>query len=455
MFPALAAARLLLSAAPAACSGLDLPAALQAVVERSDEVAIKVLERSSAEADLSLARAIGFVPEANVTVTGGAVPGAHGNILQAQDGYTNRSLQDLGPFVRLDANIVQPVWTWGQLDGARDAASAGVAARGALIADAVSQVQLRVARLFWGHALAQKLISITGSVDKALLEVDQRLAQAIANNDATISPNDRYRVEVFKTELLRRKADAAKALRMTEVGIAATLSMDTTQLQLADIRLPSSHRSIPDLSQVVEMAERQRPDLLAVSHAIDARKAQVSAAEGARLPQIFLAGQFSFAYAGNRDLQTNPWVYDPFREVSGGVVLGARQDLAIHVKTIEADKARAEVAVLERQQAALRRLVRAQVESAHAELVASAARNEASVGGAATAKAWFRAVEMNFGVGVEDARTLIDSYTAFVESQVLVATTSYDALVARAQLDQAAGSPLARSEGSCVRPELP
>jgi outer membrane protein len=449
MLSAVAAAGLFFGAAPAGCSGLDLPTALQRVADRSDEVAIKSAEEAGAEADLALARAVRYVPAATATLISAPAPAAHGTVVQQTGGTSNRSFNGLEPFVRLDASVVQPLWTWGQLDAARDAANAGVSARSALVADAVSRVQLRVAQLFWAHALARRLLAIAASVDKALAEVDQRIAKALEANDSSIGPNDHYRVDVFRAELGRRKAEAQKALALAEIGIAASLSMETPQLQLADVALPAPAGDVPELRQLVSRAALQRPDLAALTFAIDAQRAQVRAAEAARLPQLFLAGQFSVAYAGNRDLQTNPWVYDPFREVSGGLVLGLKQNLSLHVLQAELEKARAAEAVLARQLEGMQRLVRVQVEQARTELVASTARCQASQQGMSSAKSWFRAVELNFGVGVEDAKTLIDSYTSYVENQVSLASSQYELAAARAQLDQAIGAPIGASQGAC------
>ncbi|HEX4622573.1 MAG TPA: TolC family protein, partial [Myxococcaceae bacterium] len=279
MLPAVAAAGLLFGAAPAGCSGLDLPTALQRVADRSDEVAIKAAEQAGAEADLALARAVRYVPVASATLIAGPAPAAHGTVLLQTGGTSNRSLNDLEPFVRLDANVIQPLWTWGQLDAARDAATAGVSARGALVTDAVSRVQLRVAQLFWAHVLARKLLAIAASVDKALAEVDQRIAKALESNDSAIGPNDHYRVDVFRAELARRKADAQKALELAEIGIAASIALETRQLELAEVTLPAPTIDVPELAQLVAKAALQRPDLSALTFAIDAQRAQVRADE--------------------------------------------------------------------------------------------------------------------------------------------------------------------------------
>src|SRR6266849_4104666 len=100
-------------AAPLPCGPLDLPTAVSLASVRSDEVAIKNAEVLGAEADRAIARAVGILPLSTATLITGPVSAAHGDInLSTQ---TNRSVRDLGPFGRVDVNLVQPLWTWGQL----------------------------------------------------------------------------------------------------------------------------------------------------------------------------------------------------------------------------------------------------------------------------------------------------------------------------------------------------
>lgn len=438
------------AAAASPCATLDLPSALSLAERRSDEVAIKQAELHAAEADQSLARALRYVPEFTVTGITSVVPAAHGNVVQSTN--TNRSLRGLGPFVRVDASAVQPIWTWGQLNAARDAANAGYKARALLVKDQVSQVQLRVIQLFWAQATARKLLSIAGEVEKALQQVDEKIDESLKNEEGDITTEDRYRVNLFKAELASRKADAQKGLELAQIGLAATLAMDPQTVQFEAPPLEAPGDELPALPSLLQAAESQRPDLQALDEAIHAREAEVKADEGAMLPAFFIAGQFSFAYAGNRDVQFNPWVNDPFREIGGGVVLGARQNLAFPMLFAKLDKAKAELATLKVQRQGLARLVDVQVEAARTEAESARTKLAAAQASLGSGKAWFRSAALNFGLGVDDAKALLEAYQGYVGSQVNLASASYDLLVARAKLDQLTGKSLAMGEGKCVSP---
>jgi outer membrane protein TolC len=444
-------------AAAPPCASIDLASALEMAARRSDEVAIKQAELESAHVDQALARAVAILPGATATLIAGPVPAAHGDVTTKPgdpeaEGTSNRSLNGLGPFGRIDISAVQPLWTWGQITAARDAANAGFAARNHLLKNEVANVQLRVIQLFWARAFATKMLDIAADVEKSLKQVDEKIDEALKNEEGSITTEDRFRVQIFKGEVASRKADAQKGFDLAQIGLAATLALQPDGVKFDTPALDATGPEIPPLAKLVEQAESQRAELLALDEAIHAREAEVRANEAAMLPAFFVAGQFSFAYAPNRDIQFNPWVNDPFRELSGGIVLGARQNLALPLLWEQAEKSKAELKVMQAQRRGLARLVEVEVQSARTEAVAAQTKLAAAQGSLSAGKNWFRTAVLGFGIGTEDSRLMLEAYQGYVQTQVNLASASYDLLVARAKLDRLTGQPLSRGEGKCVLP---
>ncbi len=443
------AALALLSLALAApvCGPLDADAALAVAAGNADEIAIKRAELAAAEADLTIARAARFFPVATATVLGGLVPGAHtrgplpgipGTEILNPD-TTNRSLSDLGPFVRVDVDVAQPIFTWGRLDAARDAATAGVKARQSLVADKLSELRVRITQLFWGETLARRLLAIASDVEKNLAQVNDKLDELLKSGDDSVKQADRYRLEVYKGTLRKRKAEAQKGVDLAHGGLAATLGLAPAALTLREGSLPLDPGDAPDAERARAEAERQRPDVSALDLAIAARGAEVRAAQAAMKPQFFLGGTFSYAYAPNRDTQLNPWIHDDFNHLGVGLALGFRQDLAFPLLAAQASKASAEGETLLRQREGLVRLVAQQVDAALSEVQSARERLAAATSAFGSGKAWFRSAGLDFEAGVGEPKDVIEAYAAFIELQVDQQQAAYDLLVARAKLDQASG----------------
>lgn len=447
-------ASLAVTALPA-CGPLDLDTALALVASRSDEMAIKRSELAAAEADLALARAARWIPDANATFTFGPSPEARAGPSPYAGGPpvalsgSNRGFAGVGVFGRVDVNIIQPLYTFGRLDAARDAATAGVQARRLTTADTVSQLELRVRKLFWGEVLARRGLDILAEVEKALAEVDKTIQDLMKKKDPSVSVQDRYRVEVFRGQLLSRQAEARKGLEQAHIGLAATLGANPEQVKVQPATLSLDEGDLPDAVALREEAIRQRPDLAALDQAILAKQAEVRAQEAAYKPQFFILGNFSYGRADNRDIVTYPWAVDPFNAFSFGAILGIRQDLAFPLLVNRAEKARAELATLEEQRHGLARLVNTQVDTAVAELRAARDRLVAAKASRDAGRSLFRSASLDFGVGLLEARDLLSSYREYIENQVSLAYAAYDLVVARAQLEQTRGERPERGTATC------
>lgn len=437
----------LLLAAPV-CGPLDFDGAVAVAAQNADELSIQKAELAVAQADLAIARAARLVPSATLTFLTGPVPEAHGNILVADT--SSRSLRGLGPFFRTDVEIVQPIFTWGRLDAARDAATAGVKAREIQVTDKMAELRVRIAQLFWGETLARKLLSIASDVEKSLADVDKRLNDLLKRGDESVKPADRYRLDVYKATLRKRKAEAEKGMDLAHGGLAATLGMPAAGVTLRDLSLPLEPGDLPDAARALEQAELQRPDLRALDQAIAARDAEVRASHAAMLPQIFVAGTFGWAYAPNRTPQFNPWIQDTFNHVGGGVALGFRQDLAFPLLITQSRKADAQREMLQRQRDGLKRLVEQQVEAAVAEVRAARERLTAAMAALTSGKSWFRSAGLDFEAGVGEPKDVLEAYAGYVELQVDQQQAAYDLLVTRARLDQVTGVPPRAGPSPCT-----
>ena len=436
-------------AAPLPCSPLDLPSAVSLVSARSDEVAIKQAAIAGAEADRALARALGILPVATATLITGPVPEAYGTILRSEN--SNRSLAGLGPFVRVDVNLVQPLWTWGQISSAKEAAQAGLEARELLVQDTLQQVQLRVIQSYWGISLATKLLALADEVKNALGQVDKTIAEALAKQSGEITQEDKYRVAIFHSEVSQKTSEAEKALRLARVALAAMLGIDETELKLREEPLPAlAAQRVPDREEAIQKAVHSRPDLRALDKAAEALQSLVAASHGAQLPQFFVAGTFTYAYAPNRDIQHNPWIRDDFNVLAAGLAIGLRQNLAFPLMRAQTQKAEAELGVTRRQREGLARLVQVQVDLALADLKAAEEKGAATQAALSAGRSWFRSAGLNFQAGVSDARALLDGYSGYVKSQIDHAQAIYELLLARGHLDQVTGQPLSKGESTCV-----
>jgi outer membrane protein TolC len=428
------------------CGPLDLATAQALVIARSDEVAIQKARVLAADADVAVAKSISFVPEFGLLFLGGVVPGARlgadagpSDITPIAQG-SNRGLTDLGLFGRVEVNVVQPLYTFGRLSDAREAARAGLSAQQYLVQDKVNTVRQQTLQLVMAATLTRRLLGIVSDIEAALKEVDAKMTQSLKDNDGEVSTEDHYRLELFKAELLQRKADAIRAQRLARAALSTLMMIPESDLHLKEDPFPDpSNIEAPDILALRTEAEQDRPDIRALDKAIEAKRAEVHATWAEQWPQFFIAGQFAYSRAPGRDTVTNPYVGDYFNALTAYAAIGFRQNLSFYNLKAREDKTEAELNTLLRQRQGASNGVDLQVEEAHADLVAAIAKRKAAHAALAAGKSWFRSAGLNFAVGVGDAQGVVDAYRGYATSQLNDAQSTYDVLVAQGRLNQVLG----------------
>jgi outer membrane protein len=428
------------------CGPLDLATAQALVIARSDEVAIQKARVLAADADVAVAKSISFVPEFGLLFLGGVVPGARLGADAGPNDITpivqgsNRGLTDLGLFGRVEVNLVQPLYTFGRLSDARDAARAGLSAQQFLVQDKVNTARQQTLQLVMAATLTRRLLVIVGDIEAALTEVDAKMTQSLKDNDGEVSSEDHYRLELFKAELLQRKADAIRAQRLARAALSTLMVIPESDLHLKEDPFPDpSDIEAPEILALRAEAEQDRPDIRALDKAIEAKRAEVHATWAEQWPQFFIAGQFAYSHAPGRDVVTNPYVGDYFNALTAYAAVGFRQNLSFYTLKAREDKTEAELNTLLRQRQGASNGVDLQVEEAHADLVASIAKRKAAHAALAAGKSWFRSAGLNFAIGVGDAQGVVDAYRGYATSQLNDAQSTYDVLVAQGRLNQVLG----------------
>jgi outer membrane protein TolC len=441
------------------CGPLDLATAQALVIARSDEVAIQKAQVLAADADVAVAKSIAILPEFALLFLTGVVPGAKladgtpsSNIQPIAQG-TNRGLSDLGPFARAEINLVQPLYTFGRISSAREAARDGLSAQEFLMQDKVNAVRQQTLQLVMAATLTRRLLTIVSDVETAMKEVDTKMAQSLKDNDGEVSTDDRYRLELFKSELLQKKADAIRAQRLARAALATLMVIPEADLQLKEDPFPDpADIQAPDVLAVRAEAEQDRPDIRALDKAIEAKREEVHAIWAEQWPQFFVAGQFAYSKAPGRNEITNPYVGDYFNAFTINAALGFRQNLSFFTLKARENKAEAELGTLLRQRQGAAHGVDLQVEAAHADLVAAIAKRKAAHSALAAGKSWFRSAGLNFAIGVGDAKGVVDAYTGYAKSQLDDAQATYDVLVAQGHLNQVLGRGDKPGPAPCLLP---
>lgn len=404
---------------------------------------------SAAAAKIALARAA--LGEAEASRYGrvrfeqqlGAVNGATGDILDPPKQNRNSLLEDLGVYVRGEIGLSVPIFTFGKLSSALDAAELGLRSQTAGGEAARADVVLRVTQLYYGVLLSRMLALVLhdmlADMDKAVAKTQQRL--------------DAGSTTVTEIDLLKLQAGRAKiASGVVDIDASATLSVaalrqamglgDDPEIAIGDQRLEPVAAEIAPLAHYLETGPPRRPEVRQLRDGLDAQQAKLDRARAGYFPDLFFAGGFRYADAPNRTEQSNPFAYDNFNYTFPYFFLGVQWNLSLWQTSARVDSARAELDVLRAQARGAQSGIDLEIRKAYSDVERSRETMRTTAAGRKAGRALLVLTVANFDLGIGEAEELFKGVGTYTEASTDYFRAVYDYNVAVATLGRSVGAEL-------------
>ena len=365
-----------------------------------------------------------------------------------------------GIALRLEADFVIPVYTFGKLATVKKMAKVGVAAA-ELEAQATRQETFkRVAEAHAALLLARESVRILEEGWRLLEKERGKLAPAKSagaedwesdlDSDGPVQdPKDLIQLEVGEIELARRMREARKfeALALsalwTLAGEAAPEGFDLESDRLTPREV---NEGLQPLSHYVELAREARPEAKMAAALVQVRTLQRKLARRNFLPDIGVVVSAKYGYASAAD-DFGPALYYTGRpNYSSAVVgLGLQWRLDFHNKAFDLQQAEAETRRANAQRETALALLDLEVEQAYRDY--RAARDDAGFAAMARDKSWQLVVteQQRQTVGEPDFNELRKALVQWAEYEFEHFEAIQKQNVALARLERATGTPLAQS----------
>jgi len=336
-----------------------------------------------------------------------------------------------GVFVGGQLDLTQPLYTFGKISHARNAARAGLDAQQALANEAAGDAAADAARTYWGLKLARELGYMLEdgieTIAKAQGSFDQR-------KDVTIQ--DRQRVAVLLAEAKAQRADAAQAEAQALAGLRAITN--TPDADIEDSELAAVDKALPDKNQL-ETVAKQRPQSVAAAAGARAYDELAEYQESYYFPDFALVG---LAFGAKAQGVTDPpgaFVWDPYNRFGAGLVLALQWQIEPWTVKARTDRARAEAHKMKAQSALASLGASYDAETAMSEARAARDKVAATTEGEKAARTWLASVLQNEAVGTAEAKDLADAYIAWFQMKARWAQAVFQWNVAVVRVGRATG----------------
>ncbi len=425
--------------------GLSLADCLQAALEAGPQRALIAADLSQARARLEVARA-GRFGEASYTQIAGLVNEARGDAVSSPNEQTD-FFDGLGLFTRLDLDIRVPIYTFGKLSAALDAAEKGLLSEQARGDAARAETVLETKRLYYGLLLSRQLSYVLEDMLENMGEAIEKTEKRLDDGTRSVTELDVLRLKIGRAKFAAGVEEVHASTRLTTRALARAIGMDRgDDLTLAETRLKPVSFELGTLEDYADDGARGRPEWRQVVNGLEAQEARVKLEEANAFPTLFLATGIRYAYADNRDDQLNPFVNDDFNYLQPVGVLGLRWNLNVFGNRAKAAEARAERDKLLAQRQQAESGLRLEVERAFVDVGRSRATINAAYGGRKAARGLLVLTVSNYDLGLGDGEDLFEAYGAYTETSTDYFRAVHDFNVAVAELSRAVGRELLELE---------
>jgi len=437
------------SARQAAPAPDTLRVTLQAVLERALDVSPDLGEvradRDFAAARSALARSSRFLTEFTATTAHAVAPGIDNpNGVPDDELYLDPDVRNdfksLHPFNQIEVELIQPIYTWGELGGNIQAARHGVAVEEAAVERKELEVALRAAELYYNTLLTEELFRLAERTRAIVTQAKEEIDRLIAEEDPGVDEADRYEVLITEQEFERRTVEIAENRTTARVALRRQLIMPEGTVVVPETGVLTPLPYLPEpLDPYLDLALEHRPELAQARAGLAARDALVRVARSNYYPKLFFGFSTGLSYTPGRVRQPNPYISDAFRRSTARTGFGFRQQLNFGQTRARVAQARAEREQVRHQLDGAQQLILFEVEKAYRDLVVAQAALAAQDSSLTITKEWLRVEYINFDLALGDTENLVKAVRRNIEVEAGYYEAVYRHNLAVLRLMDAAG----------------
>jgi outer membrane protein TolC len=414
----------------------DIDMVLRAVLAHNGQIAEAMGDVEVAKAQVAQARAAAL-PHGNATLITAPIFKETGDALHSQSDWST-----WGPYVTGGVQLIQPLFSFGQLSNYRKAADNQVIAKNELVNVKRDEILVTAKDFYYSYLMARDLEKLVEDLTDTLSEAIKTAEESLNGKKKTaIKPHDVYHLKTAYEDLEQKKL-AATAGKQTAERALHWITTNAFASIPAKTLTPETFEK-KTLDEYLALARTNRPEFRALTAGQEAYNAFADAKQAQDYPLIFAGGFFSGAYTPVRTSQPSVFAYDPYNNVAGGAGLGVRIDLEFWRHSAEAAEQRAQAMKLKATESYAGPGIELQVRKAYLEMDQAIEGLKIAEDRRTLARRWFISDGMGWSIGVLPAKDLLEALEGSGLARMNYIQTVYQYNMALAHLSQAVGKEVA------------
>ncbi len=406
-----------------------LPEAVSRALEVSPEVSEVEAQRSFSEARHDFAKANRFLTEFNVTTAHALAPGVDNpngtsDELLFLDPDVRNDWNSLRPFNQIEASILQPLYTWGELGKSIEAARTGIEVDAASVREKEAEVALRTAELFYDLQLTAALRLLTDEAGEIVQRAKREIQRLLDEGAEDVDDADLFQVMITEETFNRQVTEVTEKRATAAAAVSRQLFLPEGAIADAQGVLNRLAFSLDSLTYYQQMGLSRRPILNKADAGLSAQSALVDVERSKLYPRLILGASYRIGYTAGRPKQRNPYVGDRLNTQTAQIGIGLRQNMNLFQTRGKIRQAEARRDQVRFQQEAARQLVLFEIEQAYRNVIIRASAASAQDNALRISREWLQTETINFDLDIGDTENLVRA----VQTNLSLQAERYEAI---------------------------
>lgn len=351
-----------------------------------------------------------------------------------------------GVLLRVDARIVQPVFTFGKLNTARDLARVGVELSRAAADAARAELALNVVRAYYGLKTVRAALETVKDGQEQIKKWVKQIDADLEKGKAGYSETDLARLKVAEAQVDLAVIDMQRTQRSTLAALRYLVQDPEADIDDEDLR-PSGVEEQP-LSRYLDAALAGRPELRTLEATGRGAELWKKMRIADLMPDLAVVGTVNYGLAtGIKDQEITNAFINRFNYLGFSLGLFLRQPLDIGPRIARLRKAQADVAQFQARRKELLGGGALEIERVFNDMQEARGRLQAAEAAERRARGWLQGVKQAIDVGTAESRDMIDALRTYFEQHLLVLRTINDLNVQSATLRRVSGLDVVPRDG--------
>ncbi|MCC5926314.1 MAG: TolC family protein [Bacteroidetes bacterium] len=397
------------------------------------------------------ARALRILPQIELTTAHGLVPGVRSS---DPDRFSDRMLyldpnlendwENWGIFTRAEISAIQPVYTWGAISSAIQAAKQGVYAAQAEFDIKSDNYEIQLYELYYSMLLARELQTLIERANRDLQTAQTELNRMFEEGENDLEEADLFQFRIFTFQFQTQVDEVSENKRFLQSAWNLALANDNSEI----IYLPAERFLDPlsfqpeSLDAYEVSAIANRPEFIQVQSAQRAAQYGLNVAKSANYPTVIMGFSAAFARTPNRPRQANPFIRNSanFENVVYGI--GLRQNLNFNVNRENINRSQLQLRQATYARNAVSDGIRLELRENYRRMMMSFSRMENTREALDVSNEWLRMEQIEYDLGFGEVKNLVDAMRSTLELEVQLRQRIFDFNVNIGKLNKAAGLPI-------------